>query len=199
VARVGTQALLLVVCCLLIASCSFPGSVKPTVKVGLSAPFEGRHRDLGYEALYAVRLAVGERNEQGGVGDSYLVELVALNDFDEPEDAVLQARKMAVDKDILGVLGGWSPETARVAGAEYRKQGLAYLTPQAEEAATRHKMAEGSFVDDYEALSGGAPPGDTAIWAYEEAKRLLDVIDALIRAGDQPTRDGVVELLNADR
>ena len=34
----------------LLAACSFPGSVKPTVKVGLSAPFEGLYRDLGYEA-----------------------------------------------------------------------------------------------------------------------------------------------------
>ena len=61
-------------CCLLLVACVFPGSVKPTVKIGLSAPFEGLHRDLGYEALHAVRLAVRQRNEAGGIGGSYLIE-----------------------------------------------------------------------------------------------------------------------------
>ncbi len=72
------------VACLLLSSCAFPGSVKPTVKIGLSAPFEGLYRDLGYEVLYATRLAVRERNAAGGVAGRYLVELVALNDFNEP-------------------------------------------------------------------------------------------------------------------
>ena len=40
-----------------------------------------------------MRLAVRQRNERGGVGDRYLVELVALNDFNEPSEATLQARE----------------------------------------------------------------------------------------------------------
>ena len=60
----------LLTCDLLLATCAFPGSVQPTVKIGLSAPFEGLYRDLGYEVLPAVRLAVRERNAAGGVGRS---------------------------------------------------------------------------------------------------------------------------------
>ena len=33
------------------------------VKVGLVAPFEGEQRDLGYDGIYAARLAVREFNQ----------------------------------------------------------------------------------------------------------------------------------------
>jgi branched-chain amino acid transport system substrate-binding protein len=112
-----------------LGSCSFPGSVKPTVKIGLAAPFEGLYRDQGYEVLHAVRLAVRNRNEAGGVGGRYLVELVALNDFNEVEEARLQAGEMAVDPGVVAVLGGWLPETARAAAPEYRRENLAFVAP----------------------------------------------------------------------
>ena len=89
---------------LLVTACAFPGAVKPTVKLGLSAPFEGLYRGLGYEVLHAVQLAVRERNAAGGVDQRFLVEVVALNDYDEADRAVEQARKMTVDPGVLGVL-----------------------------------------------------------------------------------------------
>ena len=118
------------VACLLLSSCTFPGSVKPAVKIGLSAPFEGLYRDQGYEVLHAVRLAVRERNAAGGVAGRYLVEMVALNDFNEPEEAALQAREMAADPGVLAVLGGWSAETARRSAPEYGRLGLLFLAPE---------------------------------------------------------------------
>jgi branched-chain amino acid transport system substrate-binding protein len=112
-----------------LGSCSFPGSVKPTVKIGLAAPFEGLYRDQGYEVLHAVRLAVRNRNEAGGVSGRHLVELVALNDFNEVEESRLQAGEMAADPGVLVVLGGWLPETAKAAAPEYRRKNLAFLAP----------------------------------------------------------------------
>src|SRR5437773_8430394 len=47
---------------------------RPIVKIGLVAPFEGRYRDVGYEVIYAVRLAVREANASGGVA-GFAVEL----------------------------------------------------------------------------------------------------------------------------
>ena len=182
----------------LLAACSFPGSVKPTVKVGLSAPFEGLHRDLGYEVLYAVRLAVRQRNAMGGVGERYLVEFVALNDFGEAEAAVEQARKMAVDPGVLGVLGGLSPEAARAAAPEYARQGLAFLMPEISVIESEQSLPhETSFSSEYEGLSGGVPPGPAAAWAYSEANRLLDALDAAIQTDGMPTRFGVRKALVA--
>jgi ABC-type branched-subunit amino acid transport system substrate-binding protein len=176
--------------------CSFPGSVRPTVKIGLSAPFEGLNRDLGYEALHAVRLAVQQRNDAGGVDGRYLVELVALNDFNESEEAVLQAREMAADPGVLGVLGGWVPETARSAAPEYRRLGLAFLAPQADLVGSPlSEPADPGFAEGYQQLSGGVPPGSVAVWAYQAANRLLDALQTTAHADGQPTRADVQAVL----
>jgi hypothetical protein len=180
----------------LLAACSFPGSVKPTVKVGLSAPFEGLHRDLGYEVLHAVRLAVRQRNETGGVGGRYLVEFVALNDFGEADAAIEQARKLAVDPMVLGVLGGLSPEAAQAAAPEYARLDLAFLMPEISFLETEKSSSqEVEFSAEYEKLSGGVPPGAAAIWAYSEANRLLDALDTATQAEGMPTRLGVCKAL----
>jgi len=125
----GARLLLLASCLTLLTSCSFPGSVPETVKVGLAAPFEGLYRDLGYEALYAVRLAVRQANEAGGIGDGQLVEVVALNDLNDPRAASLQAGEMAVDPGILGVVSGLSPRTAAAAAPEYEALGVPFVSP----------------------------------------------------------------------
>lgn len=194
----GGRAMLFAACCLLLAACVFPGSVKPTVKIGLSAPFEGLHRDLGYEVLHAVRLAVRQRNEAGGIGDRYLVEFVALNDFNEGPEAIRQARKMAVDLGVMGVLGGWTPEVAQVVMPEYDRLGLAFLAPEVDFTGSQPSLSvESAFVADYQALSGGVPPGPAAVWAYETTGRLLDVLDTTVRIDGQPTRAAVLAVLAA--
>lgn len=110
-------------CALRSSSMSIRGT-QPLVKIGLAAPFEGLDRPLGYEALAGVKLALAERNAAGGVA-GYMVELVALNDFGEPDEARLQAREFAADPAVIGVITGWSDETARVALPVYRQVGLA--------------------------------------------------------------------------
>lgn len=186
----------LVTCSLFLSACSFPGSVPRTVKIGLSAPFEGRYRDLGYEVLYAVRMAVGQRNEAGGVGGRYLIELVALNDFNEPEEAVLQAREMNADPDILGVLGGWTPAVAEAVAPEYSRLGLAFLAPEIDFTLPQSMPPlDAGWTAEYQALSGGAPPGPAAVWAYKAANRLLDAMEVALRMEKRPTRAGVCAAL----
>ncbi|MGD8397694.1 MAG: ABC transporter substrate-binding protein [Anaerolineae bacterium] len=194
------RSYLLLVCCMfLLASCC---QVKRTVKLGLSAPFEGRYRDLGYEALHAVRLAVRQRNEAGGVGPGHPVELVALNDFDEPDEAVIQAGKMAVDRDVLAVLGGWSPATARAAGEAYERLGLTFVAPPVawsgagfpSPAPEADLAPDAAFVARYTRLSGGVAPGPVALWAYAEANRLLDAMDAAA-GGQRPSRAQVAAMM----
>jgi len=190
--RQGEGCLLGLVCLGLLAACSFPGSVKPTVKIGLSAPFEGRYRDVGYEALSAVRLAVRERNRAGGIASRYMVELVALNDFDEPEEATRQAREMAADPGILGVLGGWSPESGLAAAREYERLQLAFLTPGVDlNCQPAPGVVDALFADQYQDLSGGAAPGPVALWAYAAANRMLDALEQAAAKGQVPTRQAV--------
>lgn len=182
-------------CAVVAGGCAFPGSVKPTIKVGLSAPFEGRYRDLGYEVLHAVRLAVRQRNEAGGVAEQYLVELVALNDFAEADAAVTQAHKMGVDHGVLGVVGGLTPEAARAAAEVYEQLGLAFLYPDVDLTQLASGRSSAAFEADYRTLSGGASPGPAAVWAYAEAVRLLDAMEAAVRIEGRPSRGGVRQAL----
>ncbi len=125
----------------LLSSCAGLGSTKPVVKIGLVAPFEGLQRHLGYDVLYAVKLAVRERNAAGGVA-GYMVELVALDDGNDPAQAPLQARKMIVDANVMGVIGHFSAETALAALDEYHRAGLALITPVAANAVTERGYPE---------------------------------------------------------
>ena len=107
---------------------SRPGAVRPTVKIGLVAPFEGRYRYVGYDAIYAVRLALREVNQRGGVS-GYGVTLVAYDDRGEPAMAAEQVRKLAVDPDVLGALGHFRDPTTAAALSAYGQAGLPLVMP----------------------------------------------------------------------
>lgn len=103
---------------------------RPVVKIGLVAPFEGRYRNLGYEVIYAVRLAVREANAAGGIA-GHSVELTALDDSGDPEMAAEQARKLATDPQVVAVLGHWLDATTTAAAPEYERLSLPLLVPVA--------------------------------------------------------------------
>jgi len=96
------------------------------LKIGIAAPFEGRYRDIGYDAIYAARLAVREINTAGGVGGNRL-ELVAYDDRGELELAARVAGNLATDPDVVAVIGHYRPETSAVAGSVYAQAGLPYV------------------------------------------------------------------------
>lgn len=164
------------------------GSTQPVVKIGLVAPFEGLYRDLGYEALYAVKLAVRERNEAGGVG-GHMVELVALDDGNDPTQAPLQARKLMIDPDVMGVIGHFSDETALAAVDAYHRAGLALITSAAANAVTEQGDPEIFRLYARNGLLGA----EAARYAVEElgVSRFAvlrgrdDLADAFIRRAEQ--------------
>jgi ABC-type branched-subunit amino acid transport system substrate-binding protein len=108
---------------LLLTACA---SVEPVVKIGLVAPFEGAQRALGYDAIYAARLAVREINEAGGIG-GYRVALVALDDRGDVEMAVDTAVSLTIDPAVVAVIGHGLPETTAVAQPIYAEAGLPFL------------------------------------------------------------------------
>lgn len=103
---------------------------RPSVKIGLVAPFEGRYRSVGYEVIYAVRLAVREANAAGGVA-GYSVELVALDDAGDPAQAVEQAHKLATDPQVVGALGHWLEATTLAAAPAYAAADIPLLATAA--------------------------------------------------------------------
>lgn len=116
------------------SACSVPGATRPTVKIGLVAPFEGRYREVGYGLFAAVRLAMREDSAAGGVGVGgrrYSVELVAYDDGADPEMARQQAGKLAVDHQVVVVIGHFREETTRAALPTYAAEGLPLIAPAA--------------------------------------------------------------------
>lgn len=103
---------------------------RPILKIGLVAPFEGRYRDVGYEVVFAVRLAMREINAAGGVG-GYSVELVALDDSGDEQMAVEQARKLETDISVIAVIGHWRENTTLAAALEYEQAGISLIAPSA--------------------------------------------------------------------
>jgi branched-chain amino acid transport system substrate-binding protein len=114
-------------CFLLLVSCA-PLAVRPTVKIGLVAPFEGRYRYVGYDVIYAVRLALREANAAGGVG-GYNVELVAYDDGADPTMAIEQARKLAADSQVVAVIGHFREETTFTASSVYAEADIPLIAP----------------------------------------------------------------------
>ncbi|MBI2848959.1 MAG: branched-chain amino acid ABC transporter substrate-binding protein [Chloroflexi bacterium] len=107
-------------------SCLSSGTSR-VVKIGLVAPFSGRDASLGYGMLIATRLAIREWNEAGGVR-GYPIELVAHDDGNDGDRGRRQAQKMAIDPDVVAVLGHPSNASALAAADEYRRAGLAMIS-----------------------------------------------------------------------
>ncbi|MDH7490368.1 MAG: ABC transporter substrate-binding protein [Anaerolineae bacterium] len=111
-------------------ACRAAAPVPRVVKIGLVGSFEGLYRSYGYEALYAVKAALAEWNERGGVA-GHLVELVALDDSGSPEQAHRQPSELAADPDVLGVVGHTLRHTTDAALGEYARLGLPLVSPTA--------------------------------------------------------------------
>ncbi|MBI2863283.1 MAG: branched-chain amino acid ABC transporter substrate-binding protein [Chloroflexi bacterium] len=101
-----------------------------TFKIGLVAPFSGANSATGYNMLFAAKLAINQWNETDRL-KGYRAELLAQDDRNESLAGLTQARKMALDPDILGVVGHPSSASALAAAAAYGNAGLALITTEA--------------------------------------------------------------------
>ena len=121
----------------LLTAC-LPPPLPRVLKIGLVAPFEGRYRYVGYDAIYAARLAVREINAAGGVG-GWSLELVAYDDRGDPELAHTAARNLVIDPDVVAVIGHYRQASTEAASAIYAEAGMpllavgAWLMPAARE------------------------------------------------------------------
>ncbi len=107
----------------LLAACAAP---QPVVKVALVAPFEGHLRRVGYEAFPAMRLAIRARI---AAGSTARVTFIAYNDDGDPEAAARVARNVALDPEVVAVIGHLVPSTTLAALAVYTQAGLPVIVP----------------------------------------------------------------------
>src|SRR5450759_1292410 len=110
---------------LTLAACSMP---RPTLKIALVAPFEGRFREVGYDAFPALRLALRQQIQAGGIGN-YEVEFVAYNDNADPAFAERVAHNVVQDQQVVAVIGHLRLEPTLTAMHVYTEAGLPLVVP----------------------------------------------------------------------
>jgi ABC-type branched-subunit amino acid transport system substrate-binding protein len=156
---------------LLLASCALPIDAAPVVKLGVIAPFEGAGRNLGYAILPEIKAAAAEANASGALAP-YRVLVVAFNDNLDPPTARQQAAALALDPDVVGVVGPFSEETSAAA--------LPVLAAASVPAApvTAAQWTGSDFSQEQRA-------------AKEAARSLLQDLAAQIRATGRPTRTAI--------
>ncbi len=176
---------------LLLTGCAFPGSTKPVLKIGLVAPFEGTQRQNGYQRLYGVKLALQEINRAGGLA-GYKFELVALNDFAQQSEAILQARELVLDSQVMGVIGEWDPQLFSAAAPVFAQANMAVINPTR---FSEFSILPATFSSDYQSL-GGSAPDDQARQAYLATYSLLHTIEAAAKNSAVLNRALVLKTFN---
>lgn len=96
----------LLVLLLLVSGCSLIRQPSIT-KIALLAPFEGRYREIGYDALYAARLAIADSSSEW-------IDLLATDDGGSVASAVDRARAIQHDPAIALtlILGPYASDAA---------------------------------------------------------------------------------------
>jgi len=177
VSRLTLPLLLFAICCLL-SACTMPGDAASIVKIGVIAPFEGAGRPLGYAVLPAIKAAAAEANASGALG-RYQVLVVAFNDDLYGPTAAAQAQALALDPEVLAVVGPWSAETVAAAAPILAAADLPVLT------------SAGTSVPPPGEKWGDAALAEAAARAGNDVRLLLAALAADIRAYGRPTRGGV--------
>jgi len=92
--------------CLFVMTACAVVRAEPTVRIALLAPFEGRYREIGYNALYAARLALQD-------SASTTVELLPIDDGGAATSAADRARAFAGDPLVkMAVVLGYAATDA---------------------------------------------------------------------------------------
>jgi branched-chain amino acid transport system substrate-binding protein len=125
------------------ASSSSATSWQGLWKIGVALPFSGYDAESASNVFQAIRLVVHDVNEHGGI-DGHRLELLSLDDGSTPEQSSQQARLLAADPAVLGVVGHLQSDTALAAAEQYRQAGVPFLALRA--SASALTASEPAFV-----------------------------------------------------
>ncbi len=90
------SVIVLIAAIAILSGCAVARSAAP-VRIALLAPFEGRYREIGYNALYAARLALADEG-------SIAIELLPVDDGGTVESAVARGKALSLDPAVRAVI-----------------------------------------------------------------------------------------------
>lgn len=102
----------------------------PPVRFAVAAPLTGNVASAGDDIKAGVLLLVEAVNAAGGVGGRP-VEAVFFDDQCEPREAAMVSAAIAMDPDIVGVVGHMCSSAHLAALPAYLREGVAAVTPSA--------------------------------------------------------------------
>jgi len=148
------KLLIAVLVMLIIATCIDCGGTNRPIKIAVVGPLTGSQAEFGQAVVNGARIAVEEKTRILGRP----VELILMDDKADPKEAVSVANKLAVDKDIVAVVGHVNSGTTIPASAVYYKAGLVMITPDA----TNPKITEQGFDNVFRVCITDAQQGPAA-------------------------------------
>jgi branched-chain amino acid transport system substrate-binding protein len=117
---------LLVVSVILIAAL-YATAARAEILIGVAGPMTGKLAWFGEQMEHGAALAVADINAAGGVFGQQ-VQLITVDDFCDPEQAVAAARKLVSDGAIL-VAGHFCSHSSIAASAIYEAAGVLQISP----------------------------------------------------------------------
>ncbi len=122
---VAAVSLLLV---LSVSGCS--KAAQGPIKIGAAGPFTGDLSKIGLDSLNAIKMAVDEFNQAGGV-NGRTVEVVVGDDGGDPAKGNIVADKFISDPAVLAVVGPMNSSVVNAALPAYEKAKLVLLSQSA--------------------------------------------------------------------
>src|SRR5215475_13205844 len=115
---------------LMLGSLAGPPAVhaQNVVKIGVEGPITGPLAKMGQELANAVKLAAEEWNKKGGVLGKK-IEVVELDDQNNPQAGVSAAEKAVADPAVMGVVIGVASAICIPASEVFERANLAMISP----------------------------------------------------------------------
>jgi ABC-type branched-subunit amino acid transport system substrate-binding protein len=96
ISKMAARSITFICLCVMLSACAVVHT-PPVIRIALLAPFEGRYREVGYDLLYAARLAL----QEGGYKN---VQLLPIDDGGTIESARNRAAALSADPLVKMVL-----------------------------------------------------------------------------------------------
>lgn len=98
------------------------------IGIAVPVPMTGKYTEFGMDLINAARMAIDEKNSQGGIKGRKLV-LITEDDKGDPKDAVTVAHRIVQDKSIIGIMGHLNSGTTLAASPIYAEAGIPVVMP----------------------------------------------------------------------
>jgi branched-chain amino acid transport system substrate-binding protein len=121
-----TLVLVSVLLSVLVVGCGKQGI--DTIKIAAVAPITGAQGEVGQDLINGAKMAVEEKNAQGGILGKR-VELLVMDDKADPKEAVSVANNILSNPSIVGVVGHMNSGTMLASSNVYGGSGLPVVMP----------------------------------------------------------------------